>query len=57
LRRNCLLTRVIEEKIESRKKRGRRHKQLPDDPDEKELEFERGSSTAHSRENSLLKGL
>jgi hypothetical protein len=62
LRRNCLLTHVIERKIEGRievtGRGGKRRKQLLDDLKEKKiLEIERGSTRSHPVENSLWKRL
>jgi hypothetical protein len=58
LRRNCLLEHVIEGKIETTGRIGRRDKQLLDDPEENSiLEFERGSTRSHSVENLLGKKL
>jgi hypothetical protein len=63
LRRNCLLQRVIEGKIQGEievtERRGRRRRKLLDDPKEKDriLSFERRSSGSHYVESSLWKKL
>jgi hypothetical protein len=51
LRRNCLLSHIIEGKIRGTRRRGRRRKQLLDD--KKILEVEGGSSGSNSSENSV----
>jgi hypothetical protein len=55
LRRNYLLSHIIEGKIIETRRRGRRRKQLLDDL--KILEVEGGSSGSHSLENSIWKRL
>jgi hypothetical protein len=61
LRRNCLLQRVIEGKIqggiEATGRRGRRRKKLLDHLKERRLSFESGSSRSHYVESSLWKRL
>jgi hypothetical protein len=59
LRRNCLLSHIIEGKIIGTRRRGNRRKQLLNDPEgsKKTLEVEGGSSGLHSLENSVWKRL
>jgi hypothetical protein len=55
----CLVKYIIEGKIESTERRGRRHQQPRDDIKErkKTLELESGTTRSHCVENSLWKGL
>jgi hypothetical protein len=59
--RNCFLTHVVqgrlERKIEWKRRRGRRRKQLLDDFKERILEIYRESTRSYCVENSLWKGL
>jgi len=61
MRRICLLQQVIEGKIkgaiEMTGRRGRRRRKLLDDPKERILLFEGGSSRSHYMESSLWKRL
>ena len=56
---NCRLENIIQEKIKSARRRGRRRKQLLHDLEgnEKILEFERSSTRSHCVENWLWKRL
>ena len=58
LRRKCLLKHFIEGKVERKRWRERRSKQLLDSLEEENiLEFERGNTISHSLGNSLWRRL